>query len=266
MTCRLGGADSYVYLEISMIVVVEGVEIGGRSWDVGTSPPPLDTETTKTSWTGREQRSCVLFNLSTTLHFKTSKEKEQGEHHRTEEEFLTQSRKKWAVCEGKENPLPVPDPTFQPLEAALTVSSRLGLPVNLRGPVAPLSRIKDLGGPGPHSGAVLGARDQVFIPHVTIQRLCVDFVGRNLRNRNSVLKQPSKRGHPLGVRPGMQTFPSYIALLTSGVVPDLVQHVAAHGQELAVFFIHACPGEVVVGGVVALVETAGRVGFNCTCS
>lgn len=56
VTCRLGDGDSYAYLEISVIVVVEGVEIRGRSWDVGTSPPPLDMESTKTSWNGRGQR------------------------------------------------------------------------------------------------------------------------------------------------------------------------------------------------------------------
>lgn len=53
----LGDGNSYAYLEISMIVVVEGVEIRGGSWDVGTSPPPLDIESTKTSWNGRGLRA-----------------------------------------------------------------------------------------------------------------------------------------------------------------------------------------------------------------
>lgn len=61
----------------------------------------------------------------------------------------------------------------------------------------------------------------------------------------------------------MQTFPSYVALLTSGVVPELVQHVPGQGQQI-VFFVRASPGEVAVGGVVAEVEAAGRVGFNYT--
>lgn len=83
MTCRPGDGDGdgYAYLEISVIIVVEGVEIGGRSWDVGTSPPPLDMESTKTS--GRGQRGCVVFNVPLTLHFNTSDGKEQEEHHRT---------------------------------------------------------------------------------------------------------------------------------------------------------------------------------------
>lgn len=83
MTCRLGDSNNYAYLEISVIVVVEGVEIGGRSWDVGTSPPPLDMESTKTSWNGRGQRGCVVFNVPLTLHFNKSNRKEQEEHHRT---------------------------------------------------------------------------------------------------------------------------------------------------------------------------------------
>lgn len=83
MTCRLGDGNSYAYLEISMIVVVEGVEIRGRSWDVGTSPPPLDMESTNTSWNRRGQRGCVIFNVALTLHFNTSNGKEQEERHRT---------------------------------------------------------------------------------------------------------------------------------------------------------------------------------------
>lgn len=64
----------------------------------------------------------------------------------------------------------------------------------------------------------------------------------------------------------MQTFTSYIALLTPGVVPELVQHVPGQVRESLIFFIRASPGEVVVGGVVAEAEAAGRVGFNYTCS
>lgn len=56
MACHLGDGNSYAYLEISMIVVVEGVEIRGRSWDVGTSLTPLDMESTKTSWNRRGLR------------------------------------------------------------------------------------------------------------------------------------------------------------------------------------------------------------------
>lgn len=53
----------------------------------------------------------------------------------------------------------------------------LCLPVNLRGPVTPLSKICDLIGAGPDLGTILNARDQIFITHRTVQRLCGGFMG-----------------------------------------------------------------------------------------
>lgn len=46
---------SYVYLEISMVVIVEGVEIGCRCWNVGTSPP-VGVRNIKTILNGRKQQ------------------------------------------------------------------------------------------------------------------------------------------------------------------------------------------------------------------
>lgn len=62
MTRRLGEGDGDAHLEISVIVVVEGVEIRGRRWDVGTSPPPLDTEKTQRA-VGMGGGGCVVFNV-----------------------------------------------------------------------------------------------------------------------------------------------------------------------------------------------------------
>lgn len=138
----------------------------------------------------------------------------------------------------------------------LTMFGRLCLPVNLRGPITPLSPIWDLIGAGPDLGTILNARDQVFITHRTVQILCGDFMGWNLRQKQCLKKS---------VHPGMQTFKSYVVPLTSGVVTELVHHIFGQEHAIAVFFIRASPGEVVVGGHAAEVEAAWRVGFNYTC-
>lgn len=81
----LGHVTSSVYLEISMVVVVEGVEIRCRCWNVGT-PPPVGEKDMRAILNGRTRRGCVTFNVSKTLHFHTSKgqkEEEKEERHDT---------------------------------------------------------------------------------------------------------------------------------------------------------------------------------------
>lgn len=65
------------------------------------------------------------------------------------------------------------------------------------------------------------------------------------------------------VRPATQTFKPYVVPLTSGVQMELVHHVLGESREVAVFFICASPGELVLAEVVAVAEAAGRVWFYC---
>lgn len=92
-----------------MVVIVEGVEIGRRCWNVGASPPVGSTNT-KTILNGRKRRGCVTFNPLMTLHFNTcEKNQEEQRYHTQEEELHTQSRKKGGgdhLCGRGEQALP----------------------------------------------------------------------------------------------------------------------------------------------------------------
>lgn len=61
-----------------MVVIVEGVKIGCRCWNIRTSPP-VGGRSIKTLLNGRKQSGCVTFVALTTLHFNTSKDKKEEE-------------------------------------------------------------------------------------------------------------------------------------------------------------------------------------------
>lgn len=188
---------SYVYLEISMVVIVEGVEIGCRCWNVGTSPP-VGVRNIKTILNGRKQQ---LRDLMLWWPYILTQAKER--------------RRRSAITHMSKSSLPSPERNgveitsvrtkktrylwwihvSQPSDA-LTRFSWLCLPVNLRGPVTPLSPVWDLIGTGPHSGPILSTRDHIFITHWTTQRLCGQFMGWNLRNRDNLLEDNRKSLKP----------------------------------------------------------------------
>lgn len=66
-----------------MVDIVEGLEIGCRCWNVGASSPPVGMRNLNIAFNGRKQHGCVTFKVPMTLHFNTSKGKEEEEHHHT---------------------------------------------------------------------------------------------------------------------------------------------------------------------------------------
>lgn len=90
---------------------------------------------------------------------------------------------------------------------------------------------------------------------------------KSAKQRKSIQSSQGNLEHTwtqlLSVRPGPQTFKPYVVPLTSGVETELVHHVLGQTWEVAVFFIRASPGELVLAEVAAVAEAAGRVWFNC---